>query len=51
MNAWQFTLTWIFRMRWWLLILLAVTLVYTVGAPKDTTLLEWVKDLLKGVIQ
>ena len=38
-------------MRWWLLIVTAITLVYAVGAPKDTSLLEWVKDLLKGNLQ
>ena len=43
----KFAFIWIYKMRWWLLVVAAITLVYVVGAPKDMSLLEWVKDLIK----
>jgi hypothetical protein len=39
----RFFLTWLYKMRWWFLIVAAVVLAYTIGAPKNFALLDWVK--------
>jgi hypothetical protein len=44
----KFLLTWVYRMRWWLLVVAVLVLAYTVGAPKDHSILEWVANLIKG---
>ena len=43
----RFTLIWIAKMRWWLLIVALIILAYWVGPPKDFSVLQWVKDLVK----
>ena len=43
----KFALVWLYKMRWFLLIVAGIVLAYTIGAPKDMGILDWIK----GVIQ
>lgn len=47
----KFFLIWFHKMRWWFVVVTAIILVYTVGKPKDMSLLEWVKDLIGGLLK
>lgn len=40
----RFTMTWLERMWWKLLIVAALILAYTIGAPKDFKILDWIKE-------